>query len=1178
MKKFIYSLVLCALAAMPAAAQETLTVYDGGANNAYVPVYGFYADAFQKVEFVMNGDDLSEMLGATLTKMTWYLASPADAAWGGNFQVYLKEIDATTVSAYDDLVGATLVWEGPLDGTGNTIDLEFANDYTYDGGNLLVIVHQVEKGTYKSATFAGADALGAAVQGYSYSSLEAVNLYNRDFLPKTTFEYTPSAGEVFYKPKNLQATPGVNEAVLTWTPGGDETSWAVECKKAADEEWVAAGTVNEPLITLDALENGTQYDVRVKAIYANGESGWANTSFATLACEESEMGEVEYVLTDSYGDGWNGNKLQIFLHGTDVMVADLTIPHASGTPNEDNLLEGVVNLCYGVEYDLVWVAGSYAYETGFTLTGPAGEEIYAFQGTGSSGPTPTPGVLTTFIINPVTCPRPSGVVVENITYNSATVSWIPANEEQDLFEVIYAKGDFAAEAINMAPVQVNDPFLTLTDLEENSHYSVYVRANCGDDNGVSIWTKVVTFDTPLRFPLPENFVVTDITAKSAVAEWAGQAPAYNLRYREIAGFAESFEEDFTGAGWMVYDATGDGWGIMPIADYTMSGIPLFAADGESCISSCSLDDNNSYISGDSWIMTEPVALNGTLKFYAADLGEEYVENFSVYVAVGEGSDLADYQPLAEGLSTNGNGPFAPETWGAYEFDLSAFEGQTGRIAIVHNRNGVSGYYLFVDNITIVDEATGENEWTVVENAVSPATMAPLKSLTKYEAQVQGAYEDGLGAWTESIVFTTLAADAMPTAVTVTDITGNTAVVNVDGSQDLYNIRYRTAAKGFFEDFESIAVNGDPAPEGWTTIDADGDGNNWFGWYPAQAGVAEVDNSGNPTVLDHVCMTSASYTNVAVNPDNWLISPQVDLGGTLSLWYRGQDPSYAAEHFAVYVSLGDPTDTSSFIELVPETVAGTTYAELTADLSEYEGEQGYIAIRHYNVTDMFRLNIDNVAIVSEGDEAGEWTYAEGVEVPYAIDGLMPETKYELQVQGIVEDKATTEWTKSVFFYTTDEVVVETGYFLVGTFNGWNQTEEGGRIAFDNENRATVELQAGDEFKVITPSEDGGWIWLGGVDENQVGYFLITPELMSYNLDLVDGANFRVQEAGIYHVNLVWDRDLPSHIVVTLAENVGISTIAVDSQNNDWYNLNGQKLNGKPVVPGIYINGGKKVIIK
>ncbi len=45
------------------------------------------------------------------------------------------------------------------------------------------------------------------------------------------------------------------------------------------------------------------------------------------------------------------------------------------------------------------------------------------------------------------------------------------------------------------------------------------------------------------------------------------------------------------------------------------------------------------------------------------------------------------------------------------------------------------------------------------------------------------------------------------------------------------------------------------------------------------------------------------------------------------------------------------------------------------------------------------------------------------------------------------------------------------------------------------------------------------------------------------------------------------------------NTAISSIGVDNNsNNTWYNLQGQKLSGKPAAPGIYINGGKKVIIK
>ncbi|MBQ6279346.1 MAG: fibronectin type III domain-containing protein, partial [Muribaculaceae bacterium] len=595
MKKLFYSLVLCVIAAIPAFAQETVTVYDGDATNAYVPVYGFYADAFNKCEYIMPADDLSELTGSTITKMVWYMTTPPEAVWGGNFQIYLKEVEENVAStSFYGTDGATLVFEGPLDGTSGTLEIEFANDFAYEGGNLLVCVYQVEKGTYKSATFAGAAATGAAVSNYSYSSLEAITSGTiRDFLPKTTFEFVPSSGVVYYKPKNLQVNEiGPNSAVVAWDAGADETSWAVEYKKAADEEWTSAGTVTEKTITLDALENGVQYDVRVKSIYADGESGWATTSFATLACEASDMGEVEYILTDSYGDGWNNNHLQIFLHGTNVMVADLFIPGGvNGTPN-DNLLEGIVNLCYGVEYDLVWVAGSYAYETGFTLTAPSGEVIYEFQGTGSSsGPTPTPGVLTTFTIQQVTCPRPSGVVVENITYNSADVSWLPGTEEQDLFQVIYAKGDVAAADITMEPVQANDPFVTLTGLEENSHYSVYVRSVCSEED-MSIWTKVVTFDTPLRFPLPENLYVNEITKNSAVANWTGDAPAYNFRYRPKTGLNEGFEygDGELPAGWIPagltnLDADGNGlsWQVLKITDWNMGGTPLVAAAGDYCI-------------------------------------------------------------------------------------------------------------------------------------------------------------------------------------------------------------------------------------------------------------------------------------------------------------------------------------------------------------------------------------------------------------------------------------------------------------------------------------------------------------------------------------------------------------------------------------------------------------------
>ena len=160
------------------------------------------------------------------------------------------------------------------------------------------------------------------------------------------------------------------------------------------------------------------------------------------------------------------------------------------------------------------------------------------------------------------------------------------------------------------------------------------------------------------------------------------------------------------------------------------------------------------------------------------------------------------------------------------------------------------------------------------------------------------------------------------------------------------------------------------------------------------------------------------------------------------------------------------------------------------------------------------------------------------------------------------------------------------YLVGTFNDWNQTEEGGRIAFEDVDgvltASSVELEAGAEFKVIVPNEDGSWTWLGGVDANDVGYFLLNSDLMGIPVNLVDGANFRMENAGTYDLEIFvsqLDKAAKSYVLkVTESEPNAIETVATDKQDNNWYNLQGVKFNGMPSAPGIYINNGKKVIIK
>ena len=146
---------------------------------------------------------------------------------------------------------------------------------------------------------------------------------------------------------------------------------------------------------------------------------------------------------------------------------------------------------------------------------------------------------------------------------------------------------------------------------------------------------------------------------------------------------------------------------------------------------------------------------------------------------------------------------------------------------------------------------------------------------------------------------------------------------------------------------------------WTLVDNDGDGFNWE-YYNN-----EGKDTGRMTAHEgYGLVASASYDNdtgTALTPDNWMISPEVSLGGVLSFWACGQDASYAAEVFGVYVCEGSSTAPADFVQVGADKTATGAMTLYDFDLSEYAGKTGRIAIRHYNVTDMFLLNIDDVCI-------------------------------------------------------------------------------------------------------------------------------------------------------------------------------------------------------------------------
>lgn len=189
--------------------------------------------------------------------------------------------------------------------------------------------------------------------------------------------------------------------------------------------------------------------------------------------------------------------------------------------------------------------------------------------------------------------------------------------------------------------------------------------------------------------------------------------------------------------------------------------------------------------------------------------------------------------------------------------------------------------------------------------------------------------------------------------------------------------FTTNAQEIFNvDFSSTEVLTD-----WSLINADGDGFNWT-----------VDTEGFQQLVDNGftggVALSASFDNTQgpLTPDNSLVSQAFTVpagGATLTYKIGAVDPDFFEEHYAVYVidaaeydaileglQADPPTATiGDYLALlttpvIEETLTTVMATSKTVNIEGLDGESVRIVFRHYDVTDVFIIALDDV-VVSNG---------------------------------------------------------------------------------------------------------------------------------------------------------------------------------------------------------------------
>ena len=299
-------------------------------------------------------------------------------------------------------------------------------------------------------------------------------------------------------------------ADIYWTTGG-ASNWLVRYDDGTTTNIVASAN---DTITLTGLTAGTGYTVFVKDSCAAGDvSAWVGpVTFNTSLCAPANSCNYSVLLSDDFGDGWNGTEVTVYQNGVAVQVLGQSFTTGS------SFGPVAVPLCDGLTTHFVITTGSngfpnYSEEIGVDLDDPYGMQVASYPFTASANQGDTIISLTANCAPPA-CQPVSNLGATNITTTSADLFWTGVSGAM-MYNVQYGPQGFVpgtGTIVNSA----NDT-LSLTGISPSQCYDFWVQTDCGIDSSIYVGpfvfcTQCVTIAT---FPYIETFASAPLTSYPA---------------------------------------------------------------------------------------------------------------------------------------------------------------------------------------------------------------------------------------------------------------------------------------------------------------------------------------------------------------------------------------------------------------------------------------------------------------------------------------------------------------------------------------------------------------------------------------------------------------------------------------------------------------------------------------
>ncbi len=968
----------------PDTAGSTVT---GTATTTYlIPVNNFYNYTYSQ-QIYTSAEVTPNHQPTVITGIAFdygYSSSNSDKT---NVKIYLAQRSTSSFSGTTDwtpISNAQLVYEGSLVCTQGWNTFQFQQNFSYNGTDNLVVIVDDNSGSYDGSSY--------VFNAHTASEYRTLYYYNDSSNPDPMSPPSASSRSQtrsnikFFKcdqsvpmtcvPPMLAVTDVTPQDItVEWAAGGSETQWDLDYK-IGNGAWNSLGTVTTSPYTMTNVTNDVDYTFRMRSDCGNNEySSYVTASVHVPCTYVSTLPYTEnFDANTSSGVGnmvpcWTRNtnyssaypytsnsqhhsgNYSVYFYGTSSYYSYIASPRFDDSVVMDSLL---------ITFQAYKTSAAYFIEVG-VMTDPYDISTFIPVGTFS------PQVINTFEFGAANtrnysgngryiafrCPQwitnymylddvtidyiPDCYFVQNphavantITTNSAHVTWTPGGDETD-WDVVISTSQVADPSLLTIEMVQNTPAIDFTNLNPNTEYYVYIRANCGSSYS--------------------NWMMCHFHTECSVID----ALPYMMNFENVPSINSTTpSQSYIPYCWDYHNtstSTSSSYRFYPIDYYSST----YAHSGTTSMRFYTYSTTSTY--GDQYAILPEIDITALpintlrLSFWQRSYSTGTSYAFPVIVGVMNGTSISTFTPV-DTFDMNST------TYVQRTVDFDNYTGTGNRIALKVARPTTAVYNSgYVDDIVI----------EMIPQCATPVNLS-VSGVTTTDATISWQPGDQEYEWSLSVYPSGQTPSASNTVTVNSDtfysftnllpatdyqVALSAICPNGNGNSASATLSFTTMCDllttlPYTQNFDgevgttSTSVTTNNLPNCWMYHNDATATSNYAG-YPIVYNSSTYSNSGTNSMRFYTYTTTGTYAT------QWAILPGIDVNLNpmntlmLSMDVRPNSTSYP---FVLEVGvMDDPYDISTFTLVNTVTVNGaTTYEHTETFFVNYTGTGKYIAIR------------------------------------------------------------------------------------------------------------------------------------------------------------------------------------------------------------------------------------------